>query len=392
MKRKMLAAILAACLLLGLASCGEKPEESPSASPSLSAGVTETLPPESTETPSEEERKAQQIETLISGMTIEEKVGQLFLARCPEEDAAQLAGEYALGGYVLFGRDFKDETPESVSRNIASYQASSKVPMLIAVDEEGGDVNRVSRYAAFRSAPFASPRTVYDKDGIAGLEADTAEKAELLLSLGINVNLAPVCDLSDDPSDFIYSRSMGGDPETVGEGASAIVRTMKEQGIGSVLKHFPGYGNNTDTHTGIAYDKRSMETFRTRDFVPFQMAMEAGADAVLVAHNIVYAVDEDLPASLSPKVHEILRDELGFDGVIITDDLAMDAIGQFTDGESAAVLAVEAGNDLLCCTDFQQQLPAVLKAVQEGKISEERIDQSVRRVLRWKQSLGLLEM
>ena len=392
MKRKMLAAILAACLLLGLASCGEKPGESPFVSPSASPAETETLPPEATETPSEEERKTQQIETLISGMTIEEKVGQLFLARCPEEDAAQLAGEYALGGYVLFGRDFKDETPESVSRNIASYQASSKVPMLIAVDEEGGDVNRVSRYAAFRSTPFASPRTVYDKDGIAGLEADTAEKAELLLSLGINVNLAPVCDLSDDPSDFIYSRSMGGDPETVGEGASAIVRTMKEQGIGSVLKHFPGYGNNADTHTGIAYDKRSMETFQARDFVPFQMAMEAGADAVLVAHNIVYAMDEDLPASLSPKVHEILRDELGFDGVIITDDLAMDAIGQFTDGESAAVLAVEAGNDLLCCTDFQQQLPAVLKAVQEGKISEARIDQSVRRVLRWKQSLGLLEM
>ena len=175
MKRKMLAAILAACLLLGLASCGEKPGESPFVSPSASPAETETLPPEATETPSEEERKTQQIETLISGMTIEEKVGQLFLARCPEEDAAQLAGEYALGGYVLFGRDFKDETPESVSRNIASYQASSKVPMLIAVDEEGGDVNRVSRYAAFRSTPFASPRTVYDYDGFAGLVAVTAE-------------------------------------------------------------------------------------------------------------------------------------------------------------------------------------------------------------------------
>ena len=376
-------------LVCCLSACGS-PSPSPSQSPDHEETKPLSPPPamEETETPVQKNP----IDELLQSMTIEEKVGQMFFARCPETDGAAFAKEYKLGGYILFGRDFKDKTPEQVKEAIASYQAAASIPMLIGVDEEGGTVTRVSRYPAFRENPFLSPRQVYQAGGLDGLVADTQEKAQLLLGLGINVNLAPVCDLSDNPDDFIYQRSLGGDPETVSTCVSTMVRTMREAGIGSTLKHFPGYGDNEDTHTGIAYDKRAYDTFLTRDFIPFQAAMEAGADSVLVAHNIVDCMDPNLPASLSPEVHHILREELGFDGVVITDDLAMDAIGQFTDGKSAAVLAVQAGNDLLCCSNVEEQLPAVLEAVRSGLISEEQIDASVRRVLQWKMDLGLLEL
>ena len=157
-----------------------------------------------------------------------------------------------------------------------------------------------------------------------------------------------------------------------------------------MLKHFPGYGNNVDTHTGIALDERPYETFQTSDFLPFTAGIQAGADAVLVSHNIAAAMDETLPASLSPAVHQVLREELGFDGVILTDDLAMDAVAQYAQDGSVAVLAVQAGNDMIVTTDFETQIPQVVAAVEDGVISEERIDQSVARVLAWKYDLGLL--
>lgn len=161
--------------------------------------------------------------------------------------------------------------------------------------------------------------------------------------------------------------------------------------MGSVLKHFPGYGNNLDTHTGTAYDERSYETFQTSDFLPFQSGIDSGADMVLVSHNIVKCMDEQLPASLSLAVHEILRTELHFSGVIVTDDLAMGAVENLVPGTQAAVFAVLAGNDLLCCADFETQTQAVLAAVQSGVISEERIDESVLRILKCKISLGIIQ-
>ena len=157
------------------------------------------------------------------------------------------------------------------------------------------------------------------------------------------------------------------------------------------MKHFPGYGDNADTHTGIAHDKRSYDTFADSDWKPFEAGIGAGANAVLVSHNIVEAIDSEYPASLSLKMHQILRDELNFDGVIMTDDLYMDAIKDYTGDDEAAVTAVLAGNDILCCTDFQQQIPAVVRAVEEGVIPEAQIDASVLRILKWKQAIGLIQ-
>ena len=333
---------------------------------------------------------AARAQELLDGMTLEEKVGQMFIARCPETDAAQLAADYHLGGYILFGRDFKDKTAEQVTTDIQSYQDAAEIPLLIAVDEEGGTVNRVSSNPNLRSSPFRSPQSLYSEGGLELVRSDAQEKCRLLESLGININFAPVCDVSQDPADFIYDRTLGRDAQETSQYVAAVVETMAEEGMGSVLKHFPGYGNNTDTHTGVAYDDRPYDTFLTSDFLPFQAGIAAGADMVLVSHNIVSAMDEASPASLSPEVHRVLREDLGFTGVIVTDDLVMDGVRDFAGDDEAAVLAVQAGNDLLCCTDFQTQVPAVLAAVESGEITEEQIDAAVLRVLTMKLRLGIL--
>ena len=261
--------------------------------------------------------------------------------------------------------------------------------MFIAVDEEGGTVNRVSRNPLLRPEPFASPQDLYRQGGLERIVEDTKEKCSLLSGLGVNLNLAPVCDLSQDPDDFIYDRSFGQDARHTAAYVREVVQTMTRSRMGSALKHFPGYGGNVDTHTGIAYDHRPCETFRSEDFLPFRAGIESGAGMILVSHNVVVCMDDRLPASLSPEVHRVLREELGFGGVILTDDLVMDGAGEFGSAEEIAVLAVQAGNDLLCSSEFELQIPAVLDAVRSGKIPMEQIDQAVLRILRLKQSLGL---
>lgn len=402
----LLIALCAGALQVWRAATGELPpggqastsdEEAPDASQEAgtsgeTAGAAEE--PEGSDAAGEQAEEpdpiAARAQELLDGMTLEEKVGQMFIARCPETDAAQLAADYHLGGYILFGRDFKDKTAEQVTTDIQSYQDAAEIPLLIAVDEEGGTVNRVSSNPNLRSSPFRSPQSLYSEGGLELVRSDAQEKCRLLESLGININFAPVCDVSQDPADFIYDRTLGRDAQETSQYVAAVVETMAEEGMGSVLKHFPGYGNNTDTHTGVAYDDRPYDTFLTSDFLPFQAGIAAGADMVLVSHNIVSAMDEASPASLSPEVHRVLREDLGFTGVIVTDDLVMDGVRDFAGDDEAAVLAVQAGNDLLCCTDFQTQVPAVLAAVESGEITEEQIDAAVLRVLTMKLRLGIL--
>ena len=251
---------------------------------------------------------------------------------------------------------------------------------------------RVSRNPLLREHKFSSPQKLYASGGLDAIVRDTAEKDALLSSLGINVNLAPVCDVSTDPEDFIYDRAFGQDAAATSAFVSAVVSQARQDGMGSVLKHFPGYGNNVDTHTGIARDSRDLETFENSDFLPFHAGFAAGQGtaAVLVSHNIVECMDPELPASLSPAVHRTLRDDLGFAGVAMTDDLAMDAVQAYAKDGAVAVLALQAGNDLIITTDYRTQIPAVLSAIAEGTLSESDIDAACRRVLQWKQSLNLL--
>ena len=223
------------------------------------------------------------------------------------------------------------------------------------------------------------------------IEKDASEKADLLLSLGINVNLAPVCDVTSDYNAFMYDRSFSGDADEVSEFVKKVVEISGQKKLGTVLKHFPGYGNNEDTHTGIAYDNRDVQSLEETDFKPFTVGIESGADCVLVSHNIVNSIDSEYPASLSEEAHNILRNQLRFDGVIMTDDLSMGAITDYTGTENAAVLAIKSGNDLLCCSDVEKQYTAVLSSVQSGDTPIEQINNSVKRILKWKQKLGLIE-
>ena len=165
---------------------------------------------------------------------------------------------------------------------------------------------------------------------------------------------------------------------------------MESKGIGSTLKHFPGYGGSTDTHWGMAWDNREISEFRERDLKPFQAGIEAGADSVMVSHNIVECMDADRPASLSSAVHKLLREELGFRGVIMTDDLGMGAISYFTKQKNPGVAAISAGNDMIIYWDFDATVDAVTEAVHAYKINISQVDNSVYRILMWKRELGLI--
>ena len=388
MKRKLIAAILAEiCALAAIFYLVNRADEP--AVPTWETLPAATQPP-ATLPPTQPRQPEDPVEVLLHRLSLEQKVGQMFLARCPESGAAEAVAQYGLGGLLLFGRDFAGETPGTVRTKIQGYQAAAALPLLIAVDEEGGTVTRVSSYTAFRSSPFASPRELYSQGGMDAVLSAEAEKAQLMAGLGINVNMAPVCDIATEPGAFMYKRSLGQSPEITGQFVSGAVRTMQEQGVAAVMKHFPGYGNNADTHVGIARDSRSLSELESRDTQPFYDGIAAGGGAILVSHNIVEALDAQNPASLSPAMHRYLRLAMGFDGVIITDDLSMDAIAkQYGVGE-AAVLAVLAGNDLLCSTEYRTQYSAVLDACRSGRIPEETVNQAVYHVLAWKQSMGIL--
>lgn len=387
------AVFLILCLLFsGCSAAAPAPTDS-SISDLVPESIASTVVPETaapTDPTVPETQPPSQLDILIADMTTEEKVGQLFLARCPDANAIEDISTYHLGGYILFAKDFQNETPESIQQTIAAYQDASPIALLIAVDEEGGTVTRISSNTAFRSERFASPRTLYASGGLDALLEAEKEKCSLLSSLGINVNMAPVCDITTDSSAFMYRRSLGLSPEETGNVISEMVRTMNDGGIGSVLKHFPGYGNNSDTHTAIAVDSRTLEELESYDLFPFRAGIEAGCGAVLVSHTIVEALDSELPASLSPQAHQYLRKKMGFDGVIITDDLVMQAVTDAYGAGEAAVLAVLAGNDLLCSTEYAVQYEAVLAAVNDGRISADLLDSAVRRVLQWKMNLNII--
>lgn len=331
---------------------------------------------------------------LAESLSLEEKVGQMFIV-CAGGNSinSEDITTYAPGGYILFADFFQSRNKESVSNDIAAFQESSSIPMFIAVDEEGGSVVRVSKFPAYRNTPFKSPMELYQEGGLSKILEDTSEKNDLLLSMGINVNLAPVCDITKDSRSYIYTRTLGQDAETTSEYIAAVVKSMNRSGIGSALKHFPGYGNNINTHTGIATDSRSYEDFKNQDFLPFKAGIDAGAPCVLVNHNIVTCMDPENPATLSPAVHKILREELNFDGVIMTDDLSMDGAQNFQKEDNIAVAAIKAGNDLVCTNTsaYKEQIPAVINAVKNGDITEKQITDSVIRILQWKYELGLLK-
>ena len=318
---KIISILTMLTMCLSLASCGEKPQ------------------PAATEVPIATEESS-----LIDTMTLEEKVGQILFVRCPEteEEVNSLMAKNP-GGILMFQRDFDGLTKDDVISKIDGFQSASKIPLIIGVDEEGGTVVRVSANPNLAREKYKSPQDIYNEGGMEAVIANAKEKSELLLSLGINMN---------------------------------------DAGIWSVLKHFPGYGEVTgDSHKGTVYNEKSAEDIHSTDLVPFKAGIDAGASCVLVSHNTVNSLDSENPASLSPVIHDILRSELGFDGVIMTDDIAMGAVA---DMENVYTKSVNAGNDLLITTDYETGYNQILAAVKSGEISMETLDSAVEHVLKLK--------
>ena len=336
------------------------------------------------ETSEVEENKV--IEDRLATMTLEEKVGQLFWARVPSDHQIEDLQSYHLSGYILFGRDFEGLSLEDIKALTKGYQAVAKIPLLIGSDEEGGTVTRIS---SILETPFQSPMALYHQGGMEAVLSDTKQKSELLKSVGINAGLFPVADLARNQSAFIYDRTIGQDAQTTASYVQQVVEELKKTKVGSTLKHFPGYGDNEDSHTAIIQDNRSLDELRQADFLPFQAGIDAGADSVLVSHNILSKIDT-VPSSISPKITDLLRKELHFKGVIMTDDFDMAGIADFVSQEEAAFQVIVAGNDLILGSSYQTQIPYLLKKISSGELTEERIDESVRRILTWKYDLGLL--
>lgn len=329
---------------------------------------------------------------ILEKMSLEEKIGQMLFSSMPSEDPAGFAKQYHLGGYVLFGSDFERKTPDDVISFIDDCAGADDIPLAIAVDEEGGTVVRVSSKELLSDYEFKSPREYYEEGGLELVYEHEEKKAQLLSSLHIDVNFAPVCDISVDPDDFMYDRSIGLSPVDTAVYVARVTQIYQKNNVSATLKHFPGYGNNEDTHTGIAFDERLYSSFENSDFIPFQSGIDAGAELVMVSHNIVTCMDSTCPASLSENVHAILRSELGFSGIIITDDLEMDAITDYTGDYTPFVTAVRAGNDMMIigCYQAEEAIQSISQAVENGIIDIEQIDDAVQRILAWKLSKKMI--
>lgn len=323
----------------------------------------------------------------LKTLSLDEKIGQLFLVRYPDANAKEDLEKYQFGGYLFFEKDFKDKSEVEVKNMISELQQVSKVPLLTAVDEEGGDVVRVSSNPNLVTSPFKSSQELYNLGGFEMITQDTISKSKVLNNLGLNLNLAPVVDVSTNSNDYIYNRSFGQNTELTSTYAKTVIEASLGNDVSYTLKHFPGYGNNSDTHENNSIDNRSLEDIVKYDLPPFESGIKAGAEAILVAHNTVVNIDKDNPASLSPSVHNLLRNDLDFTGIIISDNLDMGALTSIAD---ATVKAILAGNDLIITTDYKTSIEAIKNAVNNGTISEDLIDKLAFRVLAWKYYKGLM--
>ena len=391
------AGLLILILVLVLAGCrGGKPEKD-------SSGKEETTRTEEEGGQVDEITLEGMAMDVLDTMSLQEKIGQLFIV-CTDsldfsaetemtEDMRKNLQLYQPGGIIFFS--FNIDEPEQTGTFIRDMQDSVKIPLFIGVDEEGGLVARVANNEKMNTTSFPPMKQVGDTGSLEmALEVGRTIGKDLS-ALGFNLDFAPVADvMTNEANTEIGERSFGSDPRLVADMVDEVVKGLQENNVCATLKHFPGQGSSgDDTHRGYVGLDVTIDDLRESDFLPFKRGIRAGADFVMVSHVSVDEVTgNDVPSSLSPVVvSDILRDELQFENVIVTDAMNMKSITKFYDSDEAAVLAFTAGNDMILMPDdFLLAMEGITEAVNEGNISEEAIDEAVLRILKVKILRGII--
>lgn len=392
-----LAALLAGAGLLAALGPGGPSQPgaaapSPTASPTPAPAPAPTPEPEPTPTPDP-------AEMLLAEMTLHEKICQLLVVKpsaitgVSRVTAAGDATRAALERYPVAGLLYDATnlvTMEQVKTMLANVQGCSKIPLILTCDEEGGRVNRLMHTIG---TTYIGPMLDYKGQGPDKAAENARTIAGDLLSCGFNMDLAPVADVWSNPANTVIGdRAYSDDFDQAAQLVAAAVGGFHEGGVACTLKHFPGHGDTSaDSHYGSVYVYKTLDELRGAELVPFRAGIEAGADAVMMGHLIVAEIDEQLALLSHKVVTGLLREELGFDGVVITDSLEMRAMTDHYGSGEIAVAAIQAGVDLLLCPqDLDEAIAALTRAVEDGGISRQRLDESVLRVLRLKLARGIL--
>lgn len=352
--------------------------------------------PEVEEVDPQEQMLTELVDSYLSQMTLEEKVAGLFMVT-PESitgvTKAVLAGsgtekalsEYTVGGIIYFAQNI--QSAEQFKTMVTNTEGFSKYPIFLGIDEEGGSVSRIAN-SSITVTKVAEPMAI-------GATGDDNQAYEAYATIGsylneynINVDFAPVADISTTKNDMFSGRAFGTDATVVSTMIGASINGLQEQGVSACIKHFPGHGSTEgDSHEGIAITNSTLEEMRQNEFLPFMAGISAGANFVMVGQISTPEVTGDnIPASLSYKmITEVLRTELGFQGIVITDSMSMVAITDYYTSAEASVKAINAGADMILMPEnFQEAYQGVLDAVKDGTITEERINESIRRIYRVK--------
>ncbi|HEU5346808.1 MAG TPA: glycoside hydrolase family 3 N-terminal domain-containing protein [Ktedonobacterales bacterium] len=334
----------------------------------------------------------------MAGMTLDEKLGQMFLIETYYKtwtpDIANMVVGMHAGALIIYGKNMQD--PAQLQSYIASIQAHANIPLLVTMDEEGGLVDRLGLYNFYPPLPSAQS---LGESGNVALAAQAGDRAaQEMLQMGINTDLAPVVDVRGPDGSVETTRLYSDSPTTVEQFAGAYMEALQSHGVIATLKHWPGIGDVTlDPHKTLPSITEPMAQLESQHFATFRALLADDPGMIMVTHVLVDAVDPTMPATLSPKVVDgILRGELGYNGVVMTDSLYMQGIAERYTLPQAGVLSIIAGDDLLegayDTNSMQQMIAAIKTAINNGQISVARIDQSVQRILALKIRFGLLPM
>lgn len=395
--RNLLALILLIVFTLTGCQTAAVPAPAPEAAPTAAVPSPESTPTPALTPVPEPDPLAEQ----LAAMTVEEKVGQLLIGGFEGteigDQATRLVQEYQVGGLILYGRNIAGAGQLVTLTNGLKALNGDGIPLFLSIDQEGGGVDRMP--PEVRRTPGAY--CVGQTGSVPAAQSYGDVLAAECAAFGLNLDFAPVLDVWSNPGNTVIGqRAFSADARTVAGLGPAAARRMMDQGIIPAVKHFPGHGDPAvDSHVGLPVVDKSPEELEETELIPFRAAIQsAGTDgqvpAVMVAHILLTQLDPERPASLSPAVVTgLLREELGFAGAVLTDDLTMGAVTQSYGLGEAAVLAVEAGCDILLVCHGQDSVPAVrtalLEAVASGRITAERLDESVYRILRLKTEYAL---